>query len=128
MMRPCLDCGQLSDTTRCSEHRADTKPTARNRGYDTAWDRLSARARKLQPFCTDCGATTDLQTDHTPEAWARAARGLPLRLTDVAVVCGPCNRRRGAARGQTPRGNTPPPATQGPQGEAKFGSLTGGVR
>jgi 5-methylcytosine-specific restriction enzyme A len=62
---------------------------------------LSRRARRLQPFCTDCGSTEDLQTDHTPEAWKRKAAGKPLRLADVEVVCGPCNRARGAARGTT---------------------------
>jgi 5-methylcytosine-specific restriction protein A len=56
----------------------------------------------LQNFCTDCGSVEDLQADHTPEAWARKAAGKPIRLRDVDVVCGECNRRRGAARGEAP--------------------------
>ena len=68
------------------------------RGYGSAWQRLSARARRLQPFCSDCGATDDLTADHSPEAWERVAAGLPVRLADVDVVCRGCNSRRGRAR------------------------------
>ena len=101
ILQPCLDCGTPSDANRCMAHRPThpAKMLGRLRGYDTAWRRLSERARTLQPFCVDCGATYDLQADHTPEAWRRKAAGKPIRLQDIAVVCGPCNRRRGAARG-----------------------------
>jgi 5-methylcytosine-specific restriction protein A len=87
-LRPCIGCGLPTPLTRCPECR----------GYDHAWDRLSRRARRLQPFCSDCGATEDLQTDHTPEAWARKAAGKPIRLQDIDVVCQDCNIARGAAR------------------------------
>ena len=107
-LRPCLDCGEPSDAPRCPEHTINTRPDATTRGYDAAWKRLSKRARRLQQFCTDCGATENLQTDHTPQAWARKAAGKPIRLQDIDVVCGPCNRARGAARGHTAtRGDTP---------------------
>lgn len=111
MLTPCLTCGTPTDNgSRCTEHtKTDQRLTSRaalsvNRsprraGYDYAWDKLSARARQLQPFCSDCGATEDLQTDHTPEAWRRKSKGLAIRLEDVDVVCGPCNRARGPARG-----------------------------
>lgn len=109
--RPCITCGTVIKAgTRCDDCRRTTdrrrirthspKASPKARGYDEAWRRLSKRARQLQPFCADCGATTDLQADHTPEAWRRKDRGLPIRLQDVAVVCAPCNRRRGAARGE----------------------------
>ncbi len=113
-LRPCLTCGEPTDGPRCGEHTVDPKPSARKRGYTTSWDRLSRKARKLQPFCTDCGATTDLQCDHTPQAWERKNAGKSIRLQDIDVVCGPCNRARGAARGQNPRGHTPKPAGQDP--------------
>lgn len=86
--KPCIDCGEPTAGTRCAQHR----------GYDRRWRVLSERARKLQPFCADCGAVEDLQTDHSPEAWERVAAGKPIRLRDVDVVCGPCNRERGQAR------------------------------
>lgn len=126
MMRPCLVCGEPSDGTRCAEHRQpDHKPSARKRGYDGQWDRLSKRARRAQPFCTDCGATEDLQADHLPSAWERKAARLPIRLADVDVCCGPCNRARGAARGLTTRGETPPLGVSDPAPEARWALHTG---
>lgn len=79
------------------------KGSPRTRGYDATWDRLSLRARKLQPFCSDCGSVHDLTADHTPEAWARKARGQSIRLRDIDVVCRRCNAERGAARGESAR-------------------------
>lgn len=111
---PCLGCGEPSDATRCAdcapEHesvrRADTRTdrpatSPRQRGYTTAWDKLSRRARKLQPFCTDCGTREDLTADHSPEAWRRHEAGKPIRLQDIDVVCRPCNARRGRAKPST---------------------------
>lgn len=106
-LRTCIECGEISEAERCDEHRLKSRDrlngdghalNAQARGYDAAWNRLSKRARRLQPFCSDCGATEDLQCDHTPQAWARHAVGKVIRIKDVDVVCGPCNRRRGAAR------------------------------
>lgn len=104
--RPCLVCGEPGPGSWCPEHaptrararRPPTKLPFRQAGYDGAWDRLSARARRLQPFCLDCGSTRDLQADHLPSAWHRAERGLPLRLSDVEVLCAGCNVRRGSSR------------------------------
>jgi 5-methylcytosine-specific restriction enzyme A len=116
-LRCCVECGTPSPGPRCSEHTLDTKPTAHARGYDAAWQRLSKRARRLQPFCTDCGSTEDLQCDHTPEAWARKSAGKTLRLADIAVVCGDRNRSRGAARGAiVTRGNDPSAVKPDPAG------------
>lgn len=109
MKQICASCGSAyeRDSRRagqCEECRPpDTRPakiTRQAQGYDAAWTRLSARARKLQPFCTDCGTVDDLTCDHSPEAWRRRERGLPIRLADVAVVCRRCNSARGAARGE----------------------------
>lgn len=82
-----------------AEHERTTdRPTHTRRGYNAAWERLSRRARRLQRFCSDCGATEDLTVDHSPEAWARQARGLSIRLCDVQILCRSCNSRKGAAR------------------------------
>lgn len=117
MMRPCLECGEPADGPRCPDHtRHQPKPSARSRGYNSAWDQLSRRARKLQPWCTDCGSTEDLQADHLPEAWERHNAGQPIRLQDIEVCCGPCNRARGNRR---TRGATPNPNPPDPLGEAK---------
>lgn len=123
-LRSCVECGELSDKPRCEQHRRPTyKPGAAARGYGWQWTRLSARARRIQPWCTDCGTTDDLQADHTPEAWARHAAGKPIRLADIDVVCGPCNRARGAARGPSAtRGGGPDESPPRPRGKAEFES------
>lgn len=105
-MKFCIDCGEPSEQTRCDEHRKERrnqknrgrKTESRARGYNARWDRLSRRARKLQPFCSDCGSTDDLQADHTPEAWQRHDEGKAIRLQDIDVVCRDCNVARGQAR------------------------------
>lgn len=120
MMRPCLTCGEPSDGPRCPEHTTDPKASASARGYDAAWAKLSKRARRAQPWCSDCGSVTDLQADHTPTAWERHEAGLPIRLQDIDVCCGPCNRARGAARGHHTRGEAPTQGHKNPLAQAKF--------
>lgn len=124
VLRPCIECGEPTDAPRCEDcteprpqpaERAST--TAR--GYDRTWRKLSERARRLQPFCGDCGATADLTVDHSLQAWRRKAQGLPIRLQDVEVVCRPCNSRRGAAKPSATRGDTPGQGNRDPQGESK---------
>lgn len=127
-LRPCLDCGAPSTGPRCDDHTTDTKPTAQARGYDHQWNQLSKRARRLQPFCGSCGSTEDLQCDHTPEAWARKAAGKPIRLRDVQILCGPCNRDAGAARGPQARGETPPRPATDPQPRQSFSHTPRGVK
>lgn len=94
--RPCIGCGDVIPSgSLCADGRPrDRKVSARTRGYDTAWDRLSKRARRLQPWCESCGAVDDLQADHTPEASERKAAGKPIRLHDIRVLCGPRSRCR----------------------------------
>lgn len=126
--RPCMVCGQPSEQTRCREctaehHRTRDRGTARQRGYDTTWDRLSVRARRLQPWCTDCSAVEHLTLDHLPSAWQRRAEGKVIRLRDIAVVCGDCNNRRGSSRATGDRARD---AVSGPAGEAEFASHTPG--
>ena len=116
-LKPCLVCGEPGSGPRCQVHTVDRKRPAADRGYDQAWRRLSARARKLQPFCTDCGEVDDLQLDHSPEAWAAKAAGKAITLAMTEVVCGPCNRLRGAARGDAvTRGDAPPSGHPYPRG------------
>lgn len=109
--RPCAGCGEPGPETYCRDCRPPEAPKARSsteRGYDTQHQKLSRRARKLQPWCTGCGATEDLQLDHSPETWQRRAEGKPLRLTDYrGVYCGDCNRKNGAAKPAATRGDTP---------------------
>jgi 5-methylcytosine-specific restriction enzyme A len=64
------------------------RPTTTQRGYGTHWQRLATLARRLQPWCSICGATQDLTTDHVNPA-TRGMRGLT--LADVQVLCRRCN-------------------------------------
>lgn len=95
----CPECKPPPERTAERITRESRRGTARSRGYDARWTRLSKRARKLQPFCSDCGRTDRLTTDHSPEAWRRHEAGQTIRLEDVDVVCVWCNGDRGAARG-----------------------------
>lgn len=100
MLTACAVCGEPSDQANCEAHRPpDTRGKNRRRsGYSAAWDRLSKRARREQPFCSVCLTTEDLTCDHSPEAWERKEQGLPIRLQDVDVLCRACNASKGAAR------------------------------
>lgn len=138
MLRPCLVCGVPSEGSRCPEHTAERgrgrqRASFRQRGYGAAWDRLSKRARRLQPWCNTCGATERLQADHLPTAWERAEQGKPLRLTDVQVLCEPCHAQLGSSRPGTTRaiahtrGETPSDTPFVPSGEAKSRLLTSNI-
>lgn len=106
LARPCLneDCGYLhrEPSGFCPDHAHRSGQPAT--GYGHAWERLSRRARQLQPWCTDCASTQQLSLDHTPEAWQRVANGKTLTLKDcedgtLVVRCLSCNSKRGPARG-----------------------------
>jgi 5-methylcytosine-specific restriction protein A len=114
MLSACLGCGTPATSTRCEQcapearreqqRRDDARRgSATARGYDAAWSRLSARARRLQPWCTDCQTTgtadNPLTADHLPGSWDKRAAGKRLTLSDVEVVCSRCNIARGATRG-----------------------------
>ena len=108
LMTTCLECGELSEQAHCPEHRPPEPPKHKpnnDKDYDWNWQKLSKRARRLQPFCSDCFRRDDLQADHSPEAWERKAAGKPIRLQDIDVVCGDCNIKRGPARGKNRRKN-----------------------
>lgn len=91
----CTECRPTNGTAAARRLTEQHRGTRHERGYDNAWIRLSERARKRQPFCLDCGATDDLTTDHSAEAWRRKAAGKSIRLKDVDVVCRRCNSERG---------------------------------
>ena len=54
--------------------------------------RLSAAAIQAQPWCSACGATTDLTADHLDPL---SKGGVAVTLADVRVLCRSCNSRRG---------------------------------
>lgn len=95
----CPDCHPPAARTPARIESESRRGTRQSRGYGAAWTRLSRRARRLQPWCSDCGRPDGLTGDHSPRAWRRYELGLPIRLEDVDVVCRRCNAERGPARG-----------------------------
>lgn len=118
-MKLCVECGEPSEQSRCAEHQlpARDKPSASSRGYNSAWSRLSQHARRLQPWCSDCGTHDDLTGDHL--IWPAT------KLEHVDVVCRTCNSRRGASRSLTGRAVDPRVADKDPRGMANNFTLIG---
>lgn len=107
MLRPCLSCGiPTEEGSRCAEcapaARVDRRRGRKRERRSSAWDRLSKRARRAQPWCSECGSTDDLTADHV----VPLADGGPMLPgpAGVAVLCRSCNARKGATGGGTPEG------------------------
>jgi len=105
--RPCLDCGQLTSGSRCSNCRLVTdnrryrrRGTTTQRGYDTAWQRLVAQAIDAQPWCTDCGIDRERAVATGNPLTGDHLRWPATSLEDIAVVCRRCNSIRGPLRGK----------------------------
>src|SRR5690625_6248040 len=88
----CPECGAVFSREDSSAYCSDCKPqrdyatrtkTTYERGYNERWNRLSRKARELQPFCSDCGTMDDLTADHTELAWKRFDAGRPISLKDI---------------------------------------------
>lgn len=95
-LKPCIGCGEPSTATHCTDCRPPARQITRRVGtfaFDRTWRRLSTRARRLQPFCLDCGGRDDLTADHIiPVAEAPELAHEPLNIT---VRCRPCNSVKG---------------------------------
>jgi 5-methylcytosine-specific restriction protein A len=129
MKKPCTVCGEPFEGSRCPEHPKPGGPNVAppsELGYDTSWRKLSERARRIQPWCSDCGTDRDLTGDHSPEAWQRKAEGKPIRLQDIDVLCRSCNTKRGKQRPET-WGETPSTGVSSCADEAKSPLHTGGM-
>ena len=101
MRSPCTACGEPHDGPgRCPDCRREAD-TARDRTRDPSrshqgtarWTKLSARLRRIAPFCETCGSTKLLEVDHIlpvvefPE--------LVYIIENLRVLCRRCNRSRG---------------------------------
>lgn len=106
-------CGEPSPTSRCSAHeyKRPSKISPNRRGYNYAWRKLSERARELQPWCSVCGTSEDLTTDHLE--WPATT------LKHVDVLCRSHNSRKGAPTAENdPRGLGSTVALLEPRGQA----------
>jgi len=86
MLKPCLICGALSHEPRCPAHRSK-RASASARGYDSRWQRTSARIiARDGGVCSYCGGVADT-TDHI----------IPKKRdgtdddSNLAAACRPCN-------------------------------------
>ena len=114
----CLECGELSDGPRCDEHKLTQKPRKRTkfRSNPTRWKKLSARLRRMQPWCSSCGASDDLTVDHIIPYSERP--DLAYDITNLDVLCRRCNSAK-STRGVTPANHVLPPPVK-----PEFGSLS----
>lgn len=107
--RACIECGEsIPSGSRCADCRLardrSNLPSREARGYDYRYRTIRARALRLQPWCTDCGTDQQLSVDHSKRSWELIKQGQRPTMQWFAeglltVVCMPCNRRRGNARG-----------------------------
>ena len=127
-LQPCLVCGEPSPGPRCPGHQLRSQ---RNRNHvhanPTRWKRLSARVRRVQPWCASCGRTDDLTVDHVIPVAVRP--DLAYSIDNLTTLCRRCNGAKGDAmptpavvaaveaavaarktRGVTPRAASLPPA------------------
>lgn len=82
LMRPCLvpSCPNLTPRTRCAEHerqrqRKRNADPRRQERYGGDWPAHSRQRRAEQPWCSICGAVTDLTVDHETDAvWCRGCQ------------------------------------------------------
>lgn len=85
----CIECGTPTTLgTRCGPCGREKQRT-RNAGrdhYDGPWQTMSKEAIARQPWCSDCGATDDLCTDHVH----------PRDPSLLDVLCRSCNSKKSA--------------------------------
>lgn len=67
------------------------RPTARRRGYDSAWEALRAEMVRRHPVCATpgCGSTDRLNVDHIVPI--RVAPERRLDRTNLRVLCQSCH-------------------------------------
>lgn len=80
----CPDCAAAADARR---------PTSRQRGYDTRWERTRHRQLRAHPDCDWCGAPATV-VDHVDGLGPRSPRGHD--PTNLRSMCASCHGRRTA--------------------------------
>jgi 5-methylcytosine-specific restriction endonuclease McrA len=83
--KPCLVCGVPSPSSRCALHRAARK---RSRNANAATAKAVVEA---QPWCSLCGSTRDLTSDHLVPLHAGGSND----PTNQRTLCRSCNSARG---------------------------------
>lgn len=106
MQRPCIGCGELiakdSRCGPCTPKRAPKPGTKGRTATDWRWRKLSAKLRRLSPFCERCLATDDLTVDHVIPLGERP--DLAHDELNCRVLCRTCNAVRGDRCSDVERG------------------------
>ena len=69
----------------------EKRPSARQRGYDTAWQRIRAEFLKAHPNCIICKEPATVVDHIEPH---RGNLALFLNPANWQPVCGPCHNRK----------------------------------
>ena len=95
--RPCISCGEpIATGTYCTECTpVDHRVRHAIRSNPSRWKKLSAKARKLQPWCSTCGTSGDLTADHIIPIVERP--DLAYVIENIDILCRPCNGRKAGA-------------------------------
>ncbi|MCE7031019.1 HNH endonuclease signature motif containing protein [Jiella avicenniae] len=67
------------------------RPSARERGYDTKWDKERAAHLKAHPTCTRCGAPATVINHRIPHKRDFSKGGLFWSRSNWEPVCAPCH-------------------------------------
>jgi 5-methylcytosine-specific restriction protein A len=97
-LRPCTmpGCGLLVTSGRCAAHTTryhDTRPSASQRGYGAAWQRLAAQVIAEEPACRACGSTAP--SAHVDHIVARNDGGTDARA-NLQRLCARCHSSKTA--------------------------------
>jgi 5-methylcytosine-specific restriction endonuclease McrA len=95
--RPCARCGNVIPAgTHCNACQPTEQRKAKPRGHvhtnPAQWKTLSARVRRMQPWCLDCGAVTNLSADHLLPV--SDAPELAYAIENLTTRCLSCNGKR----------------------------------
>jgi 5-methylcytosine-specific restriction protein A len=97
--RPCLNCGALIPSgSRCQQCQAAweaKRGTSTQRGYDSAWRRLSARVIAEEGRCRDCGTTGTPDNPLTADHIIAKVRGGTNERSNLTCRC----RRHNSSKG-----------------------------
>lgn len=86
--------------------RAQQRPSARARGYDSAWEALRKQMIEASPACVTCGSTDRLNVDHKISVAEAPERRLD--PTNLQVLCQSCHSGR-TSRDHSWNGRRPGP-------------------
>jgi len=85
-------CPHMIQQDRERKARHDTeRPTARERGYDSKWDKERAAYLKAHPRCVMCGASARVLDHKTPH---RGDKKLFWSRSNWQPLCTPCHSSR----------------------------------